>query len=60
MTTGKNKGGRPRNNPPCRRVALYLTDEQIKLLRVWGRGDMSSALRWLIEVVAPMVRRPKS
>lgn len=51
------KRGRKRNNPPCKARCICLTDEQVKLLRMWGRGDVSAGLRWLIESAKSMVRR---
>lgn len=58
MRGGKREGaGRPRNNPPTRARCVYLTDEQVKLLRMWGRGDVSAGLRWLIDAAAPVVRK---
>ena len=56
---GKRKGaGRPRNDPPTKSHNVCITDEQARLLRMWGRGDLSAGLRWLIEAAAPMVGRP--
>lgn len=61
MATGRGGrragAGRPRNNPPTKMRSIYLTDEQVKLLRMWGRGDVSAGLRWLLAVAAPMVRK---
>lgn len=51
------KRGRKPNDPPTRARKVYITDEQVKLLRMWGRGDVSAGLRWLIEAAAPMVCR---
>ena len=48
---------RPRANPPVKRRCVTLTDEQVKLLRMWGRGDVSAGLRWLVDTVAPLIRR---
>lgn len=56
---GKREGaGRKPHVPPLRCCKVYLTDEQIKLLRKWGRGNASDGLRWLIEMAARVVRRP--
>lgn len=49
------KRGRKPNNPPTKMRCVYLTDEQARLLRKWGRGDLSKALRWLIDEAARMV-----
>ena len=38
---------------------IKLSDEHCKLLRMWGRGNLSAGLRWLIEVAAPMVFKEK-
>lgn len=55
----RNKGGRKRNNPPCKARCIYLTDEQVKLLRMWGRGDVSAGLRWLVDTAKTLVIRPE-
>lgn len=52
------KAGRKRNNPPTKARCVYLTDAQVKLLRMWGRGDVSAGLRWLIDVAAKFVSKP--
>lgn len=49
--------GRPRNDPPTKPRKFHLTDEQIKLLRLWGRGDASAGLRWLIDTAKHMIVR---
>ena len=49
--------GRPRNDPPTKQRCVLLTDAQVKLLRMWGRGDVSAGLRWLIDAAAPIVVR---
>ncbi len=55
---GKRVGaGRKKSNPPCSRRSFYITDEQVKLLRMWGRGDVSAGLRWVINVAATIIRR---
>lgn len=54
----KRKRGRKKHIPPLVRRHLRVTDEQIKLLRMWGRGDASVGLRWLIEQAKHVVRRP--
>lgn len=51
-------GGRKAHIPPVKRRCVYMTDEQTKLLRVWGRGDVSAGLRWLIDNAAPLIHRP--
>lgn len=50
--------GRKRNDPPTRKISLSLTEEQVRLLRMWGRGDVSAGLRWLVEAAIPHVYRP--
>lgn len=55
---GKRPGaGRRQNDPPCKRVGLYITDAQLKRLRTWGRGDASAGLRWLIDTAALVVTK---
>lgn len=53
----KRKRGRPRHDPPLVCCHLSLTEEHKRLLRMWGRGDLSAGLRWLIDVAAPLIRR---
>jgi hypothetical protein len=52
------KRGRPPHDPPLKKRCVRLTDEQVRMLRAWGRGDMSAGLRWIIEAAAPLVHRP--
>lgn len=55
---GKREGaGRKRNNPPCKVRCVYITEAHVKLLRMWGRGDVSAGLRWLIENASLLVRK---
>lgn len=55
---GKRPGaGRKPHVPPLRQRGLRITDAQAALLRMWGRGDMSAGLRWLITVVAPFIHK---
>ena len=55
---GKRLGaGRKPNNPPTKGVRVYLTDEQARLVRIWGKGDMSAGMRWLINNAALLIRR---
>lgn len=55
---GKRRGaGRPRHVPPLHTYCLCLTEDQVKLLRMWGRGDMSAGLRWLINGARTLVRK---
>lgn len=55
---GKRAGaGRPRSNPPTTSCSIRLTDAQRRLLRMWGKGDMSAGLRWLIDEAAKRIRR---
>lgn len=54
----KSKRGRKPNDPPTKAYCVHITEEHSKLLRMWGRGDMSAGLRWLIDAAAVMVRKP--
>ena len=55
---GKRAGaGRKPADPPLKMRCFRLTDAQVRLLRMWGRGDAAAGLRWLITTVAPMIRR---
>ncbi len=55
----KKRGGRQKHNPPLKKRLLSITEEQAKLLRMWGRGDMSAGLRWLISQAAEVVYKPR-
>lgn len=58
MRGGKRAGaGRKPSIPPRKRLGVYITEEQAKLLRMWGRGDLSAGLRWLIDMSVSVVRR---
>ena len=57
MAGKKGRSGRKRHEPPLIRRFVRLTDEQARLVRMWGRGDLSAGLRWLITAAAPMIRR---
>ena len=55
---GKRAGaGRKPLHPPARPRYFNITDEQARLLRIWGKGDMSAGLRWLIDAAQKFVRR---
>ena len=49
------RGGRKKNNPPLRPIIVRLTEDQIKLVRTYGRGDFAAGLRWLIDSSAPLI-----
>lgn len=55
MNRTSRRGHRPRHVPPLKKRCVNLTEEQVKLLRVWGRGDVSAGLRWLITAAAPLI-----
>lgn len=54
----KRGRGRPKNDPPTKHHSLCITDEHCKLLRMWGRGDMSAGLRWLIDTAKMLIEHP--
>ena len=64
---GKRTGaGRKRTDLPIERNpktkhlkprCVYITDQQAKLLRMWGHGDMSAGLRWLIDSAELLVHK---
>lgn len=57
---GSRKGaGRRADDPPTRQRCIRLSEEHVKLLRMWGRGDLTAGIRWLIEVAAPLVHKKK-
>jgi hypothetical protein len=51
--------GRPRHDPPLRAVHVRLTEEQLKLLRAWGHGDVSAGMRWVVDTVSLLLVRKK-
>ncbi len=56
---GKRKGaGRKRNNPPTIPQTIYLTEEEIRLVLLWGKGSISSGLRWLIAEASKVIVKP--
>jgi hypothetical protein len=60
MKGGKRTGaGRKRNDPPTKAHCLSITEEQAKLLRRWGKGDMSAGLRWLIDMGLLLIIPPR-
>ena len=55
---GKRVGaGRKPHVPPLKPYWVNLTDEQARLLRAWGHGDLTAGLRWLIDIAAPLIHR---
>ncbi len=48
---------RRKNDPPTKQRCVRLTDEQCRLLRTWGRGDLSAGLRWLIDTAQHLIVR---
>ncbi len=53
---GRREGaGRKRHVPPLKEYHISLTEEQARLLRMWGRGDMSAGVRWLITAAKPLI-----
>lgn len=53
----KRRGHRRKHVPPLRKRGVCLTDEQVALLRKWGKGDVSAGLRWLIDAAALLIVR---
>ena len=53
------KAGRKRNDPPTKPHCVCITDEQARLLRMWGRGDVSAGLRWLIDTAKKLIVKTK-
>lgn len=54
----RKRVGRKPHDPPLRATMVRLTEAQMKLLRVWGKGYMAAGLRWLIDVAAPLIVKP--
>lgn len=60
MYGGRRVGaGRKPHIPPLKKRKVSLTDAQALLLRVYGRGDLSAGLRWLVEVTAAVIGRKR-
>ncbi|MDE2237966.1 MAG: hypothetical protein KGK30_08770 [Elusimicrobia bacterium] len=55
---GKRRGaGRKKLPGDMLNRNVRLMAEQARLLRLWGDGNLSAGLRWIIDVAAPLVRR---
>ena len=54
----KKTGGRLKHVPPLKKRLVSMTEAQAKLLRMWGRGDLSAGLRWLVDQAQHVVRKP--
>jgi hypothetical protein len=54
---GRRKGAGRKRVPETLTYSMRLTPAQVKLLKEWGNGNCSAGLRWLIEMVAPMIRK---
>jgi hypothetical protein len=50
---GRRPGsGRKKKADPIVTYSVDITTEQAEFLRIWGDGDISAGLRWLIEASA--------
>lgn len=56
-TGGGGRRGRRPHDPPLKKRLVSMTEAQARLLRMWGRGDLSAGLRWLVDTAAPLIRR---
>lgn len=55
---GKRVGaGRKKHTPALDDYHIRLEERQAKLVRMWGKGDLSAGLRWLIDAAAPLIRK---
>jgi hypothetical protein len=55
---GRRSGaGRPRGPRPLPVRSVRMSPEHAKLLRLWGGGDLSAGLRWLIDAAAPLIQQ---
>jgi hypothetical protein len=55
---GRRAGsGRKKERPETLTYTFRLTPAQTALLKLWGGGNASAGLRWLMNVVAPLVRK---
>ena len=55
---GKRKGaGQRKAAQPLTTFHIQLTVEQARLVRKWGRGNLSGGLRWLIDQAAKVVKK---
>jgi len=59
MAKRKKTGGRQKHDPPLKKHLVNLTEDQARLLRAWGRGDLSAGLRWLVDAASVMVGKKK-
>lgn len=59
MPSGGKRVGAGRKPPPVpmKPQWIRLTEAQAKLLRQWGRGDVSAGLRWLIDCAEKVVKK---
>jgi hypothetical protein len=68
MTKSRNIGrggaragaGRKRISDPLSTYALRVSARQAALLKLWGGGDASAGLRWLVDAVEHLVVRGKA
>lgn len=60
MPRGGKRPGAGRKPTGMKRRYVAISDEQARLLRMWGRGDLSAGLRWLIDAAAPLICKPTS
>ena len=49
--------GRKKATDPIVTYSVKITNTQAKLLKVWGGGDISAGLRWLIDIADMFVRK---
>ena len=55
---GKRAGsGRKKADNSINTYSVRITPEQVELLKLWGGGDISAGLRWLMSVAAIFVQQ---
>lgn len=53
----RKRGHRKKHMPPLKKTHVSITEDQAKLLRAWGKGDLSAGLRWLICAATPFITK---
>lgn len=55
---GKRPGaGRKKSTDPITTYNIHITIAQANLLKLWGGGNISQGLRWLIDTSKPLVSK---
>lgn len=53
---GRRPGaGRKKKDSAREKYNVYITPRQAELLKMWGGGDISAGLRWLVDAAEPLI-----